>query len=262
MPEEPPTVNTGSLVDINLTGKVALVTGSTRGLGRAMVFSLARHGADVIIASRKADACYAVAEQVTLETGRAALGYPCHVGHWDQIDALVEAAYGRFGQIDILVNNAGMSPLYDSIDDITQELWDKVFDVNLKGPFRLTALIGRRMEKSGGGSIINISSIASFRPSPDYIPYSAAKAGINAITVAFAHTFGPTVRVNCVVCGAFRTDVARTWDMEAVTERLRGTSALKRIGEPQEVVGAVLYFASDLASYTTGALLKVDGGRL
>ncbi len=262
MPEPPPTVQTAAPVDIDLAGKVALVTGGTRGLGREMVFALARHGADVVVVSRKADACRAAADQVTSETGRGAFGYPCHVGHWDQIDALVEAAYARFGRIDILVNNAGMSPLYDSVENITEDLWDNVVDVNLKGPFRLTALIGRRMERGGGGSIVNISSIASIRPSPEYIPYSAAKAGLNAITIAFAHTFGPTVRVNCIVCGTFRTDMSKAWDIDAVTERLRRTSALGRIAEAKEVVGAMLYFASDLASYTTGALLRVDGGRV
>src|SRR6185295_5100911 len=125
----------------------------------------------------------------------------CHVGDWAQVEALVEASYARFGKLDVLVNNAGMSPLYPSLDQVSEALWDKVLDVNLKGPFRLSALVGSRMAAGEGGSIINISSIAAMRPSPTETPYAAAKAGLNAITVAFAHAYGPKVRVNCIQAG-------------------------------------------------------------
>jgi NAD(P)-dependent dehydrogenase (short-subunit alcohol dehydrogenase family) len=244
----------------DLTGKVALVTGGSRGLGREMVLAFAEAGADVIIASRKLENCEAVADEVRTRFGRKALAVSAHVGHWDALDGLVDAAYGTFGAVDILVNNAGMSPLYPTPEDVTEALYDKVLDINLKGPFRLTALVGGRMARGNGGSIINISSVASIRPTASVIPYAAAKAGLNAMTEAYAFAYGPRVRVNCICCGAFRTDVSKAWDMDAAEARAK-TYAMKRIGEPNEVVGAALYFASDASSYTTGSVLRVDGGR-
>jgi NAD(P)-dependent dehydrogenase (short-subunit alcohol dehydrogenase family) len=243
----------------DLSGRVAIVTGGSRGLGKEIVLGLARAGADVVIASRKLDNCKAVAEEVESTTGRNALAVACHVGHWDELDDLVDASYGRFGRVDVLVNNAGMSPLYPDLAGVTEDLYDKVFAVNLKGPFRLTALVGTRMIDQGGGSIVNISSIGSLRPAASIVPYAAAKAGLNAMTVGFAQAFGPTVRVNCVVPGSFRTDVTQHWDDDTM-RRAAENPALERIGEPAEVVGSVLYFASDASSYTTGALLRVDGG--
>jgi NAD(P)-dependent dehydrogenase (short-subunit alcohol dehydrogenase family) len=244
----------------DLTGKVALVTGGSRGLGHEMVLAFAEAGADVIIASRKLENCEAVADEVRTRFGRKALAVSAHVGHWDALDGLVDAAYGTFGAVDILVNNAGMSPLYPTPEDVTEALYDKVLDINLKGPFRLTALVGGRMARGNGGSIINISSVASIRPTASVIPYAAAKAGLNAMTEAYAFAYGPKVRVNCICCGAFRTDVSKAWDMDAAEARAK-TYAMKRIGEPNEVVGAALYFASDASSYTTGSVLRVDGGR-
>jgi NAD(P)-dependent dehydrogenase (short-subunit alcohol dehydrogenase family) len=243
----------------DLTGRVALVTGGSRGLGRAMVLGFARAGADVVITSRKLDACAALAEEVESATGRRALPYACHVGQWDQIDGLVDAAYEHFGRVDVLVNNAGMSPLYDDVAGVTEELYDKVFAVNIKGPFRLTALVGTRMAEGSGGSIINVSSVGALRPSPGIVPYAAAKAGLHAMTAAFAHTFGPTVRVNCIVPGSFMTDVTKEWDLDAFAEAAK-RFALGRGGDPAEIVGTALYFASDASSYTTGTTLVVDGG--
>ena len=243
----------------DLTDRVALVTGGSRGLGRAMVLGFAHAGADVIITSRKLDACEAVAADVERTTGRRALPYACHVGDWHQIDGLVDAAYDRFGRVDVLVNNAGMSPLYDRVDNVSEELYDKVFAVNIKGPFRLSALVGTRMAEGGGGSIINVSSVGALRPSAGIVPYAAAKAGLHAMTTAFAHTFGPTVRVNCIVPGSFMTDVTKEWDLDAFSEAAK-RFALGRGGDPEEIVGAALYFAGDASSYTTGTTLVVDGG--
>jgi NAD(P)-dependent dehydrogenase (short-subunit alcohol dehydrogenase family) len=161
--------------------------------------------------------------------------------------------------VDILVNNAGMSPLYDSVQDVSEQLWDSTLAVNLKGPFRLTALIGTRMAGGDGGSIINVSSIGAIHPTADVVPYSAAKAGLNALTIGFAHTFGPSVRVNCIMPGGFRTDVTRAWDWDAFNASAQ-RFALKRIGEPDEIVGTALYLASDASSFTTGAVFPVDGG--
>jgi NAD(P)-dependent dehydrogenase (short-subunit alcohol dehydrogenase family) len=242
-----------------LTDKVALVTGGSRGLGKEMVLAFATAGADVVIASRKFDSCQALADEVEATTGRAAFPFAAHVGEWSDVDALADAAYERFGHVDVLVNNAGMSPLYDRPVDVSESLYDKVLDVNLKGPFRLTALVGERMKADRGGSIINISSDAAIRPRPHVIPYAAAKAGLNAITIAFAHAFGPSVRVNCIMAGPFLTDISKAWDPEQTAVSV-ATHALKRAGEPSEIVGAALYFASDASSYTSGSILAVDGG--
>jgi len=243
----------------DLMGRVALVTGGSRGLGRAMVQGLAEAGADVIIASRKLEDCERAAQEVERDTGRRALAAACHVGRWDEVDELVKRAYSGFGRVDVLVNNAGMSPRYDRPSSVTEELWDKVLAVNLKGAFRLSALIGERMRDAGGGSIISISSAGSAYPRGDIIPYAAAKAGLNAISEAFAYAYGPTVRSNAIMAGPFLTDISKAWDMKAF-DALAQRFALKRGGRPEEIVGAVLYLASDASSFTTGAILRVDGG--
>ena len=244
---------------LDFTGKVALVTGGSRGLGREMTLALARRGAAVVIASRKMPACEAVAEEARA-LGVEALPYACHVGHWGELEGLADAAWERFGKVDILINNAGMSPLYPSLGAISEELFDKVMNVNFKGPFRLSALIGERMAAGQGGSIINVSSTASLNPSPDSEPYGAAKAGLNAITRSFAFAYGPKVRVNCIVAGPYLTDISKAWDMPAFEKRAKANLALRRGGRPEEIVGAALYLASDKSSFTTGALIRVDGG--
>jgi len=241
-----------------LTGSVALVTGGSRGLGREMVLAFAQHGADVVIASRKLENCNAVAAEVRA-LGRRALPVAYHAGSWADADALADAAYAEFGKIDILVNNAGMSPLYASLDTVTEELFDKVIGVNLKGPFRLSSIVGTRMAAGAGGSIINISSIASQRPSPGEAPYGAANAGVNSLTQSMAAAFGPKVRVNCIVPGPFLTDISKAWDMEAFNARAKSAFALGRGGQPHEIVGAALYLASEASSYTTGAFINIDG---
>jgi NAD(P)-dependent dehydrogenase (short-subunit alcohol dehydrogenase family) len=241
-----------------LTDKVALITGGTRGLGRAMALAFADAGADVVVASRSAESCEKVAEELRAR-GRRALGRPCHVGRWAEVDALADAAYEAFGRVDVLVNNAGMSPVYPSVEEVSEELWDKVIAVNLKGPFRLTALVGSRMARDGGGAIINVSSTGAVRPTGDILPYGAAKAGLNALTVGFAHAFGPTVRVNGIMPGPFLTDISKAWDMEAFEKRAQAFP-LRRGGEAEEIVGAALYLASDASSFTTGSILRVDGG--
>ncbi|MGW5642430.1 SDR family NAD(P)-dependent oxidoreductase [Saccharopolyspora sp. NPDC003752] len=244
----------------DLTGKIALVTGGSRGMGRAMAHAFAAKGADVIIASRKLAACESTAREIEEEHGVRALPVACNVSHWDQCDALVERAYAEFGRVDVLVNNAGLSPLYPSLDGVSEALWDKVLAVNLKGPFRLTALIGTRMAEGDGGAIINISSVAAIRPAPIELPYAAAKAGLNTLTEGFARAFGPEVRVNAIQAGPFLTDISHAWDLDAFAERARTSIALGRGGEPDEVVGAALYFASAASSFCTGAILRLDGG--
>ncbi|TGD89738.1 SDR family oxidoreductase [Mycolicibacterium sp. CH28] len=242
----------------DLTGRVVLITGGSRGLGREMAFAAARCGADVIIASRKYDACVETAEQIQDETGRTAMPYAVHVGRWDELDGLVDAAYDRFGKLDVLVNNAGMSPTYDKLSDVDEKLFDAVMNLNLKGPFRLSALVGERMVADGGGVIINVSTHGSLRPHPSYLPYAASKAGLNAMTEGLAAAFGPTVRVNTLMPGPFLTDVSKAWSF-GVQNPFSG-HALQRAGDPAEIVGAALFLMSDASSFTTGSILRADGG--
>lgn len=244
----------------SLEGKVALVTGGSRGLGRAMVMALAGAGADVAITSRKRETCDAVAAEVEAATGRRTFTHGCHIGHWDEIEGLVDAVYGEFGRVDVLINNAGMSPLYPDLVSVTEELFDKVIGVNLKGPFRLQSLVGARMAAGEGGSIINVSSVAAIRPTPNELPYGAAKAGLDNLTAGFAQEYGPKVRVNSIQCGPFYTDISRAWDLESAANMF-AKYPLGRGGQPDEVVGAALYLASDASSFTTGSILRVDGGQ-
>ncbi len=241
--------------------RVVVITGGSRGLGHAMALGFARCGANVAIASRKLDACKATVDEIRAFGGDGS-AHAIHVGKWEDCDRLADEVYGRWGRCDVLINNAGMSPLYPSLAEVTEALWDKVLAVNLKGPFRLMALFGSRMAAGTGGSIINISSDAAVRPTPAETPYGAAKAGLNALTYAFAHAYGPKVRVNCIMAGPFLTDISKAWDMKAATQRFETQLALRRAGQPEEIVGAALYFASDASSFTTGAVLPVDGGCL
>jgi len=239
----------------DLSGKVALVTGGSRGLGLEMVRAFAQAGADVIIASRKLDACEAAAEEVRA-LGRRALAVSAHAGRWDDIDRLIEAAYAEFGRVDILVNNAGMSPAVPS-QEVTEALFDSVMALNFKGPFRLASQIGWRMVQGDGGVIINVSSSGALVPLPRVVPYSAAKSALNAMTVSLAHEYGPKVRVNTISAGPFLTDIAKAWTPEA---REKSNNALGRPGRPEEVVTSALYLASPMSSFTTGTILRVDGG--
>ena len=236
-------------------GKVVLVTGGSRGLGYQMVKAFAERGADVIIASRKIEACEKVAAEVRA-MGRRAMAYAAHCGKWDDIDALIDAAYAEFGRIDILVNNAGMGPAIPS-HEVPENLFDSVMNLNFKGPFRLASIVGKRMKDAGGGCIINISSIASLVPMPRVVAYAGAKAALNAMTTSMAREYGPQVRVNCIAAGPFLTDISKAWTEEA---RETSDNALHRPGKPEEIVTAALYLASGASSFTTGSIIRVDGG--
>jgi NAD(P)-dependent dehydrogenase (short-subunit alcohol dehydrogenase family) len=243
-----------------LRGKVALVTGATRGLGLAIAHALAADGAAVVISSRKPDACAAVAAEVADAHGVETMALPLHVGEWHSIEPAVAAIVERFGRLDVVVNNAGIAPLAPSLLEVTESLFDKTMDVNLRGPFRLMAVAGAHMKQRGTGSIINISSIGAVRPSPPEAMYAAAKSGLNALTRAFAQEYAPQVRVNCVMPGAFATDMAAGWDEDFVELVTRNLPA-GRLGRPEEVASMVVHLASDRSGYTTGALIPVDGGR-
>jgi len=248
-----------TIPSLSAAGKVAVVTGGSKGLGRAMALGFAEAGAEVVVASRKLEACEAVAAEIRA-LGRRALAVACHVGDWDQCAALVDAAVAEFGRIDILVNNAGIAPVPPSLLDVTSELFDKTIAVNLKGPLRLTALATQHM--AAGGAVINISSKASLHPTSFTVVYAAAKAGVNALTSAAADEFGRRgIRVNAIVCGTFHTD---SFQMSAPTPEMQAAMAasttLGRIASVDEIVGTALYLASDASSYLTGQLLVLAGG--
>jgi NAD(P)-dependent dehydrogenase (short-subunit alcohol dehydrogenase family) len=237
----------------DFTGKVALVTGGSRGLGRAMALALAQRGADVIIASRKLENCQAVADECEAYGARV-LAVSAHCGRWNECDALLEAAYARFGRVDILINNAGMSPAMPS-HDVSEQLFDSVVSLNFKGPFRLAAQIARRMAEGEGGCIINVSSSGALMPVPGAVPYVAAKAALNAITESMAHEYGPKVRVNTLSPGPFITDQA-TGRSDAIPRNARGIAAI-----PDDIITAALFLASPASANVTGALVRCDGGQ-
>jgi hypothetical protein len=241
----------------DLSRKVAVVTGGSRGIGRAIAECYAEAGADVMIASRKLDACEQAAAEISATTGRRVEAAACHVGHWDDCDRLIDETLERFGRLDILVNNAGMSPLYSSLVEISEELYDKTLGVNLKGPFRLGVRAGAYMIDHDGGSIINVGTVGSLLAGPTELPYCCAKAGLNALTVGLADAYAPKVRVNAILPGPFRTDITNAW---TPAQREGRYVPLGRIGEPEEIAGLALYLASPSASFTTGAIIRVDGG--
>jgi NAD(P)-dependent dehydrogenase (short-subunit alcohol dehydrogenase family) len=239
----------------DLTGKVALVTGGSRGLGYQMVKAFAERGADCIIASRKLDNCETVANEVRA-LGRRALAVQVHAAKWDSIDALIETAYGEFGRVDILVNNAGMSPPMPS-HEVTEALFDSVVGLNFKGPFRLASQVAKRMSDGDGGVIINVTSSGSLAPLPGVVPYGSAKAALNAMSRSLAAEYGPKVRVNTLSPGPFLTDIADAW---SPADRERAPNAIGRPGHPPEIITAALFLASPMSTFTSGALVRVDGG--
>jgi len=242
-----------------LDGKVAVVTGGSRGIGATVARAFAVAGADVVVASRKLDKCETTARAIADETGRRALAVACHVGRWSECDDLVDTVYREFGRCDVLVNNAGMSPLYPSLPDVTEELYHKVHAVNARGPFRLSSLIGTKMAEGDGGAIINVSTAGTLRPDATDLPYAMAKAALNAMTLALAGAWAPKVRANLVLPGAFDTDIAQAWTPE-MRSAAGAMNPMKRIGAPDDMVGPCLFLASDAGRYVNGAQLLVDGG--
>jgi NAD(P)-dependent dehydrogenase (short-subunit alcohol dehydrogenase family) len=243
----------------DLTGKVAVVTGGSRGIGRAVSFALAGAGAEVVVASRKLDNCATTAAAITADTGRRAVPMAVNVSHWEQCDQLVEDVYAEFGRCDVLINNAGLSPLYPDLASVTEELYDKTHAVNAKGPFRLATLIATRMFEGDGGSIINVSTAGSWRPNDIDLPYAMAKAGLNALTLGLAGSFNPKVRANTVLPGPFETDITKAWG-DGTIELVNETNPMRRIGQPEDMAGVCVFLASDASSYVNGAQILCDGG--
>jgi NAD(P)-dependent dehydrogenase (short-subunit alcohol dehydrogenase family) len=240
-------------------GQVVVVTGGSRGIGRAVASGFAEAGADVVIASRKIENCRAVAEELSAAHGTRCLPAAYHAGRWDDSDRLADEVLSHYGRCDVLVNNAGMSPHHDGVATITEAYYDKVSAVNLKGPFRLSTRLGAHMAEAGGGSIINVSTIGSLRPGANEIVYACAKAGLNALTIALAGEFGPSVRVNALLPGAVDTDIAAAWTPEMRASTTKDVP-LQRIGRADDFVGPALWLASERSAFVTGTLIRVDGG--
>ena len=246
----------------SLSGKVALVTGGGRGIGKAITHRLAAAGADVVIASRKLENLEATAKEFAALPGKI-IPIACHVGRKDQIENLVKETTARLGPVDILVNNSatniGQGPALQADDDML----DKMIEVNIKSAFRLVRLIVPQMiERKSGGTIINIASIAGLRPQPGGLLYSFTKAGLLMMTRSWAQEFGPfNIRVNAIAPGLIQTEFSEFfWKNDAARHRFEKATPLGRIGQSEEVAGMALYLASDQASFVTGQVMVVDGG--
>lgn len=245
----------------SLSGKHAIVTGGTRGIGLAIANCFLEAGANVTICSRKQAGVDAALEQLNQHADKL-LGLAIHVGKPDDILRLVENSQERFGPANVLVNNAGTNPYYGPILESTDLAWDKTMEVNLKGPYMLSREVAKGMVAHGGGSIINISSIAGLMTSPNQGLYSISKAALIMLSKAMARELGrKRVRVNCICPGVVKTKLSEAmWEDPQVEKHFASLKALGRVGTTDELTGAALYFASDASSFTTGAVLTVDGG--
>jgi NAD(P)-dependent dehydrogenase (short-subunit alcohol dehydrogenase family) len=250
----------GGQMNVSLEDNVALVTGGSRGIGKAIALGLARAGADVVIASRKLSDLQKVADEIG-SLGRNALALPAHVAKIEEIDTLVNKVIDTFGKIDILVNNAGFNPVMDSALDIDERAWDVIMNLNLKGLFFLSQAVARLMRQHGGGKIVNISSVEGITPT--ILPvYSISKAGIIMATKVMAKEWAQyNIRVNAVAPGLTKTRFSEAlWGNEQILQAAMSRTPMARIAEPEDMVGTVLYLTSDLASHVTGQIVAVDGG--
>jgi len=249
----------------DLRGRVAVVTGATKGIGRAVVEGLAGAGASVVVSSRKQELCDAVAAEVTAATGQEAVGLACHVGDWDAVPAFVERIRQRLGGVDVLVNNAGINPAPTPLADVTFEYWHKLQSVNLEGPLRLSTLVAPGMRDRGGGSIINVSSVGAYIGGSGNGAYAASKAGLVALTKVMAQEWASwNVRVNTISPGPFVSEMMLGAERVSpgLLERTAAATMLGRVADPSEMVGATVYLASDASSFVTGEDHLVSGGML
>lgn len=249
-----------SLEAFSLSGKVALVTGGSRGIGKAIAVGLAKFGADVAVTSRKLPDLEEVATEIR-ELGRRSMAVATHVGRMDEINGLVPKVKEEFGKIDILVNNAGTNPTMDQAMDIEERAWDSIMNLNLKGLFFISQAVARLMKEQGGGKIINVASVAGL--TPDILPvYSISKAGVIMATKVMAQQWAQYgIRVNAIAPGLTRTRFSQTlWDNPDILQGAMMLTPLRRVGEPDEMVGATVFLASDASSYVTGHVLVIDGG--
>jgi NAD(P)-dependent dehydrogenase (short-subunit alcohol dehydrogenase family) len=251
------------VADFSLAGKVAVVTGGSRGIGRSIAIGLAEHGADVAIAARKPEALEEACAAVRA-TGRRALAVPTNVRRSEDLARLVETTVRGLGRLDILVNNAGTTPVFGPVHEIDEAAWDVIMNTNVKAAHLLGIHAREAMLAQGGGCIVNVSSIGGIRASDVIGGYSVSKAALIMLTQVQAKCWGRDgIRVNCIAPGLIRTEFARTlWDTPRIRAQAEAEAALGRIGEPDEMAGAVVYLASPAASFVTGQTLVIDGGRL
>ncbi len=249
-------------VSFDLSGKVAVVTGGSRGIGRSIALGLAEYGADVVVASRKQEDLDVVAAEIR-QTGRKAAAIATHMRNQEDIEALVKATLDQFGKIDILVNNAGTNPYFGPIMDMEERTWDQIITVNMKGYYLLSKAAARGMIEMGSGNIINVASVGGRRASPGLGCYSISKAGVIMMTQVFAQELGPHgIRVNAIAPGIVQTKFAEAlWSNEEILRRSVEMTPLGRIGQPEEMVGVVIWLASEASSYVTGQTIVLDGGQ-
>ena len=250
----------GSTEDFSISGKVALVTGGSRGIGKAIAVGLAKFGADVAIVSRKLPDLEEVATEIK-ELGRRSIAVSAHVGRVEEISSLVPKIKDELGRIDILVNNAGTNPTMDQAIDIEERAWDSIMNLNLKGLFFLSQAVARMMKEQGGGKIINVASVAGI--TPDILPvYSISKAGVIMATKVMAQQWAQyNIRVNAIAPGLTKTRFSQAlWNNPDIVQGVITRTPLRRVAEPDEMVGAAIFLASDASSYVTGHVLVVDGG--
>ena len=244
-----------------LDGKVAVVTGASKGIGEAIAHALAAQGARVVVSSRKQAAVDEVAEAIQ-KAGGEAVGVAAHVGETEQVQALVDTTLETYGGVDIIVNNAAANPVYGPVEKTGAGAFDKIMDVNLKGPLELCKRALPSMRERGGGSVINISSIGGLKPEPGIGVYSASKAALISLTQAMAQDWGGDgVRANAICPGLIKTKFSEAmWGNEALTKEFVNRLPIKRLGEPGDLVGTAVFLASDASAYCTGGVYMVDGG--
>lgn len=251
-----------SLEKFQLAGKIALVIGGSRGIGRAIALGLAEAGCDVVLVSRKLPDLVSVAQEIA-GLGRKALPISANVRHLEEINDLVSKAISEFGRIDILVNNAGINPVFGSVFDIDERSWDGIIGLNLKGFFFLSQAVGKIMKDKGGGNIINIASVSGLRPDMGMGVYCISKAGIIMLTQVLAQEWGQyNIRVNTIAPAIVKTRFSESiWSDPELLEKTIENITLGRIADPEDIVGAALFLASEASSYMTGQTLVLDGGR-
>lgn len=249
----------------DLTGKVAVITGSTKGIGEAIAHRFAEHGAKVVVSSRKADACEKVAGEINAKWGKGkevAISVPCNINQREQLEQLVAKTRAKLGKIDILVCNAAVNPVFGSMSQISDEAFDKIMAANVRSNHQLCNMVIPEMVERKDGSIVIVSSIGGLRGSPVLGAYCISKAADFQLARNIAVEYGVhNVRANCIAPGLIKTDFAKAlWDNPAILERSTSTSPLKRIGEPDEIAGAAVFLASKAAAFMTGQTIVVDGG--
>ena len=249
------------MYQLDLSGKVALVTGGSRGLGRAMCFGLAKAGADIVVASRKQEACEAVVSEI-IGMGRRAIAVAAHTGDCDSLDALIDTAITEMGKVDILINNAGINPAFGGLSELAPAMFDKMVDVNLKGPWYLASRLAPHMAENGGGSIVNVMSVSALKPSALMGFYAMTKAGLETLTkVMAAEWAAQNIRVNALAPGSYMTDMlSNSFGIPGFEEATLNSNVQKRIADAEEIVGPLLYLVSDMGAYTTGSTVVADGG--